>query len=153
MKQIVSVKDLEDMTRNGQDLRSLPSDALLTPSARDYLRDLEAPGNHNGRTALGTDQQLSGRAVTSKSSRNELEAFFNSQRIHDLKLQICEVGRRLWQRAYVDGNGGNIAIRVGEDIALSPPTPPSPPFLPPPPIPLPPLHANHPIGTNNRPSP
>jgi L-fuculose-phosphate aldolase len=39
-----------------------------------------------------------------------------------LKLQICEVGRRLWQRAYVDGNGGNIAIRVGEDIALCTPT-------------------------------
>jgi L-fuculose-phosphate aldolase len=32
------------------------------------------------------------------------------------------VGRRLWQRAYVDGNGGNIAIRVGEDLALCTPT-------------------------------
>ena len=39
-----------------------------------------------------------------------------------LKEQICEIGRRLWQRAYVDGNGGNIAIRVGEDIALCTPT-------------------------------
>jgi L-fuculose-phosphate aldolase len=28
----------------------------------------------------------------------------------------------LWQREYVDGNGGNIAIRVGEDIAICTPT-------------------------------
>ena len=39
-----------------------------------------------------------------------------------MKEQICEMGRRLWQRAYVDGNGGNIAIRVGEDIAICTPT-------------------------------
>jgi len=47
---------------------------------------------------------------------------FNSPAIHALKLQLCDIGRRLWQRAYVDGNGGNIAIRVGEDIALCTPT-------------------------------
>jgi L-fuculose-phosphate aldolase len=35
---------------------------------------------------------------------------------------MCDIGRRLWQRAYVDGNGGNIAIKVGEDIALCTPT-------------------------------
>ena len=39
-----------------------------------------------------------------------------------MKEQLCDIGRRLWQRAYVDGNGGNIAIRVGEDIALCTPT-------------------------------
>jgi ribulose-5-phosphate 4-epimerase/fuculose-1-phosphate aldolase len=62
-----------------------------------------------------------GRSV-SKSSKAELEAFFDSPYCQDLKLQICEIGRRLWQRAYVDGNGGNIAIRVGDDIALCTPT-------------------------------
>ena len=44
----------------------------------------------------------------------EIEAFFNSPATHDLKLQICEIGRRLWQRAYVDGNGGNIAVTAGD---------------------------------------
>ncbi len=32
------------------------------------------------------------------------------------------MGHRLWKRAYVDGNGGNMAIRVGEDIAICTPT-------------------------------
>jgi L-fuculose-phosphate aldolase len=62
------------------------------------------------------------KAVTSKSSKSELEAFFNSPALHELKLQLCDIGRRLWQRAYVDGNGGNIAIRVAEDLALCTPT-------------------------------
>src|SRR4029078_6994136 len=60
--------------------------------------------------------------LSSKSSQAELEALFNSAYALDLKEQLCEIGRRLWQRAYVDGNGGNIAIRVGEDIALCTPT-------------------------------
>jgi len=51
-----------------------------------------------------------------------LESLFNSAYCHGLKEQLCDIGRRLWQREYVDGNGGNIAIRVGEDIALCTPT-------------------------------
>jgi L-fuculose-phosphate aldolase len=35
---------------------------------------------------------------------------------------MVEIGRRLWERAYVDGNGGNLAIRVGDDLALCTPT-------------------------------
>jgi L-fuculose-phosphate aldolase len=62
------------------------------------------------------------RPLNSRSPKSELEAFFNSPHAHSLKLQICEMGRRLWQRAYVDGNGGNMAIRVGKDIALCTPT-------------------------------
>ena len=58
----------------------------------------------------------------SKCPKADLEAFFNSSSCHALKLQICDIGWRLWQRAYADGNGGNIAIRVGEDIALCTPT-------------------------------
>ena len=42
--------------------------------------------------------------------------------LSQLKEEICDIGRRLWGRAYVDGNGGNIAIRVGEDVALCTPT-------------------------------
>src|SRR5208282_3222862 len=57
-----------------------------------------------------------------KSPKVELEAFFRSPSCHALKLQICDIGWRLWQRAYADGNGGNIAIRVAEGMALCTPT-------------------------------
>lgn len=121
MKQVFSVRDLEELQRAGKDPRSLPSDALLTPSARDFLRDLEF---RNGAQAPSSNASaaVSTEPVTSKSPKEQLDAFFNSPKIERLKEQICDVGRRLWQRAYVDGNGGNIAIRVGEDIALCTPT-------------------------------
>lgn len=47
---------------------------------------------------------------------------FNSPEIQRLKEAICEIGRRMWTREYVDGNGGNISIRVGQNMALCTPT-------------------------------
>jgi len=138
------------MVRNGQDLRSLPGNALLTPSARDYLRDLEGHGNANGKAGLSNNEQLSTKAVTSKSPKNEIEAFFNSPRIHDLKLQICEIGRRLWQRAYVDGNGGNIGHSCGRGHRPCTPTLVSKGFMKPEDLCLVDLEGNQLIGTKNR---
>lgn len=108
------------MLRLGQDVRSLPEDALLTPSARDFLRELDQKGSPAGRPAARNG--ATGAPATSRSSKAEIEAFFSSPPIEELKLQICDIGRRLWQRAYVDGNGGNIAVKVAEDLALCTPT-------------------------------
>jgi L-fuculose-phosphate aldolase len=36
--------------------------------------------------------------------------------------EICEVGRRLWQRGLVAGGDGNISVRVGEDRLLCTPS-------------------------------
>ncbi|HYG33187.1 MAG TPA: class II aldolase/adducin family protein [Clostridia bacterium] len=122
MKQVISLRDLEEMVRQGKDVRSLPEDALLTPSARDFLRD-HNPSSSPKLAARETPKASApAKAVTSKSSKQEIEAFFNSPAIHELKLQICDIGRRLWEREYVDGNGGNIAIKVAEDLVLCTPT-------------------------------
>jgi len=123
MKTVISAKDVEELLRNGGDVKSLPADAILTPAARDLLHELEGYGT--ARSNGGPKPAANGppaRPLHSKSPKSELDAFFNSAYCEELKLQLCEVGRRLWQRAYVDGNGGNIAIRVGEDIALCTPT-------------------------------
>jgi L-fuculose-phosphate aldolase len=131
MKTVISVRDVEDLIRDGGDLARLPADALLTPSARDLLREWEeGPGRQRRpATAVAAHPQATTPTASaepprihSKSPRTELEAFFNSPRCAELKAQICEMGRRLWQRAYVDGNGGNIAVRVGDDVALCTPT-------------------------------
>lgn len=121
MKQIISVRDLEELLRSGKDLNSLPGDALLTPSARDFLREHQNGTGQKPSPKLSSDV-VPAKPVTSKSSKSELDNFFNSPGLHELKLQLCDIGRRLWQRAYVDGNGGNLAIRVGEDLALCTPT-------------------------------
>jgi L-fuculose-phosphate aldolase len=123
MKNIISLRDLENMVRNGQDVRNLPADGILTPSARDFLLELEMRGTKPSVPgSSGAGMSAPSKPLNSKSSKSKLETFFNSPYCHELKLQICDIGRRLWGRAYVDGNGGNVAIRVGEDIALCTPT-------------------------------
>lgn len=123
MKTLISAKDIEELLRSGGNLASLPADAILTPSARDLLRDAEARRHlKSSAPPAGAPTAAVPQKVTSKSSPAEIEAFFNSAPIQDIKEQICAVGQRLWQRAYVDGNGGNIAVRVGEDIAVCTPT-------------------------------
>lgn len=130
MKNVISLKDLERMQREGKSLSNLPEGAILTPSARDFLNELELNG---GAKAAGSAAPVAAKAapaaltppakkLNSKSPKAELEAFFNSAYAHSLKEQICKMGRRLWEREYVDGNGGNMAIRVGEDIAICTPT-------------------------------
>src|SRR5437773_10870106 len=100
MKTLISAKDIEELLRRGGDPKSLPSDALLTPSARDRLRELEGIG---AKSTAARSESSTVKSVTSKSSPKEIEAFFNSPAIYVLKEQLCDVGRRLWQRAYVDG--------------------------------------------------
>ncbi|MBI3852924.1 MAG: class II aldolase/adducin family protein [Verrucomicrobia bacterium] len=125
MNTVISARDIEDLLAKGGDLKSLPADAIYTPSAKDLLRDKHrhnGGGRSSGAASLATITTAPAKPLNSKSAKAELEALFNSPYCHALKEQLCEIGRRLWQRAYVDGNGGNIAIRVGEDIALCTPT-------------------------------
>jgi len=53
---------------------------------------------------------------------DQVETFFASLELEALKREICDIGRRLWQRAYVDGNGGNISVRVAKNLVLCTPT-------------------------------
>jgi L-fuculose-phosphate aldolase len=49
----------------------------------------------------------------------EAAMFFEAE---DLREEIIQVGRKLWERQYVDGNGGNISVRLGESYLLCTPT-------------------------------
>ena len=148
MKQIISVRDLEELLRSGKDLNALPDDALLTPSARDFLREHHEGGRQT--SSVKPADLPAAKTVSAQSSKSELEAFFNSPRLHELKLQLCDIGRRLWQRAYVDGNGGNIAIRVADGLALCTPTLVSKGFMKPEDMCLVDLEGNQMAGTKKR---
>ena len=39
-----------------------------------------------------------------------------------LRAEIVQVGRKLWERQYVDANAGNISVRLGEKYMLCTPT-------------------------------
>jgi L-fuculose-phosphate aldolase len=46
----------------------------------------------------------------------------NSFEAEALRAEIIRVGRKLWERQYVDGNGGNISVRLGTKYVLCTPT-------------------------------
>ena len=46
----------------------------------------------------------------------------NSPEAEALRAEIIMVGRKLWERQYVDGNGGNISVRLGAKYVLCTPT-------------------------------
>ena len=128
MSQVISVRDIQEMVRSGQGVSILRRRHRHAVGAR----FVAATSKPTAPAAIATGPAAAPsvpasfrrrqRSYLQKSPKAELEAFFNSPYAHSLKEQICEMGHRLWKRAYVDGNGGNMAIRVGEDIAICTPT-------------------------------
>jgi len=68
--------------------------------------------------AEGATQPLRPRQAE-KQSPLEL---FNSAEANAFRAEIIRVGRKLWDRQYVDGNGGNISVRLGAEFVLCTPT-------------------------------
>jgi L-fuculose-phosphate aldolase len=130
MPQILTAREVEALFRSGQ---AVPDGALLTPSARDFLDD-QKRANQAGKNSAAParagkpaapsipDYEFRWTPGTDAKTPAEIEKFFNSPAINVLKERICDMGRRLWARDYTDGNGGNITIRVGDNLALCTPT-------------------------------
>ena len=132
MPQILTAREVEALFRSGQ---SIPQGALLTPSARDYVADQKQAtqaaktaglpaASTGGKSAAPSipDYEFKWTPGTDAKTPAEIERFFNSPAINVLKQRICDMGSRLWTRDYTDGNGGNITIRVGDNLALCTPT-------------------------------
>lgn len=148
MKPVISAKDIEAILERGEDLSALPAGAIVTPAARDLMRERGLGGS--APKAKPATAPRSNPKITAASPPAEIEAFFNSPPLDGLKEAICEVGRRLWHRNYVDGNGGNIAIKVSEDLVLCTPTLISKGFMCPADLCLVDLEGNQKAGTKKR---
>ncbi len=154
MKQLISLRDLEELLRNGGDIRSLPEDVLYTPSARDFLRGFDwKPTSKSAAPSGNSDSTKSaqtGKLPALASSQEEINDWFNSPEMLVHKLVICDIGRRMWERAYCDGNGGNISIRVSPDFVICTPTMVSKGFMKPEQMCLVDMEGNQKVGTSKR---
>ena len=54
-----------------------------------------------------------------------------AQQIFQIKKEICEIGKRIWQKGFCAGNEGNHSVRISEDRVLCTPTGLSKGFLTP----------------------
>jgi len=115
-QKVISVKDIEDASRNGATEIVVRADHILTPSAREMLNRgkivLRTAGNAPA-SAAGT----AARAPVSKYDR-----LLASPEAEAVKQEMIDVGSKLWQRQYVDGNGGNISFRLADGAVLCTPT-------------------------------
>jgi L-fuculose-phosphate aldolase len=70
------------------------------------------------------EEHLGGRKTCSIAASAVPTAYdlFHSAQVEELKAQIVHAGQRLWQREYVDGNGGNISARITDELVLCTPT-------------------------------
>jgi L-fuculose-phosphate aldolase len=69
-----------------------------------------------GRPKTGTE------AALPKTINPEMDRLFHSPEAEAIKKEICAVGWKLWMRSYVDGNGGNISCRLGDNAVICTPT-------------------------------
>ncbi len=76
----------------------------------------------SGKEPSTPDLQYNWTPGAGPQSEAEIDEFFTSLEIEGLKELMCDIGRRLWKKDYVDGNGGNLSIRVGDNLVLCTPT-------------------------------
>jgi L-fuculose-phosphate aldolase len=125
MPKVITAKEAEELLRKGE---QPPAGAILTPSARDVFFGRAKPGAKAAAPApksagpIVPDYEFKWAPGSDPKTPAEIARLFNSPEIHALKVKICDIGRRIWEKDYVDGNGGNMTLRVGDNLVLCTPT-------------------------------
>ena len=133
---VLAMRDAQAALAAGTTQVQVGERCVVTPSARDFLRqhDIEivtsaraapsqtpaASGGSKGARII--DVAGAGSASPSPAASETRRApdprLFNTPEAEAVKLEICAVGKKLWNRQYVDGNGGNISYRIGPNEVL-----------------------------------
>ena len=129
-KKLFTAADIEAHFKAGKSAADLPKDAVLTPSAKDVLRDGLGPLRAGGSPAVSSapaepmlpDYEYHWTPGKDPKTPAEIQAFFDSPAIVAIKHRMVDIGKRMWAREYTDGNGGNLTIRVGDNLILCTPT-------------------------------
>ncbi len=107
---VVTMDDIEAAVKAGATELLVRDGAILTPSARDAI------------TAKNLTLKSSGAGQTAGKTEPKWDALFHSPEAELIKAEIVAVGKKLWQRMYVDGNGGNISYRLTPEAVICTPT-------------------------------
>ena len=156
MKKVFTGKDVEALLRAGKGVESIPEGALLTPSAKDAIKEAGAQRRREVKSGATTvepgvpDYEFRWTAGGDPQSAADIQDFFFSSEIETLKHRMVDMGRRMWERGYTDGNGGNLTIRVGDNLVLCTPTLISKGFMQPEDMALIDLDGNQLAGTRKR---
>lgn len=147
---ILTAKDAEAIIATGTGEFRHNRSTQLTPSARDLLAAAGVEIIFDDNAPAPDAQQASKPERRAQLSANEIQKLFNSDEAEQIKQEICDIGKRIWARDYVDGNGGNISYRIGPNQVLCTPTLVSKGFMKPEMICMVDLEGNQLAGTWKR---
>ena len=127
-KRVYTEKDIQNLISSGKSVSDLPSGIILTPSARDLVKGqggvATGPRKTSAKAASVSEPILPDYTYRWEDKEDPatpaaIQAFFNSPEIEAIKQRMCDMGRRMWEKDYVDGNGGNLLVRVGKNLFLT----------------------------------
>jgi L-fuculose-phosphate aldolase len=146
---VLTMRDAQSALAAGTTHVRVCEKCVITPSARDFLRQNNIELVTGSTAAVppapapkplaaspvaasgsgGTKARIinvAGSGSGAKSAPTVRRApdprLFTTPEAEAVKLEICAVGKKLWNRQYVDGNGGNISFRIGPNEVLCTPT-------------------------------
>jgi L-fuculose-phosphate aldolase len=105
---VIAAMDIAAAVKSGAKSVAVRQGAVITPSARDAA------------ASAGIEFSMSNAPAAAGSSK--WDAMLHSPEARKIKDEICAVGKKLWHRSYVDGNGGNISCRLTDDTVICTPT-------------------------------
>ena len=138
---VLTMRDVQGAVTAGVTHVRVAERCVVTPSARDFLRQngielviggastgvvpAQSGTNNGGATAriINVAGGDSGPAKSAPQTRSAADPrLFTTPEAEAVKIEICAVGKKLWNRQYVDGNGGNISYRIGPNEVICTPT-------------------------------
>jgi L-fuculose-phosphate aldolase len=127
-RRVVTMRDVQDAVAAGAGSIVTCANCVITPSARDFLQQRNIEVVRNG--CAPSAETGSGPSSLAVVARNGVAsragapnpALFSTPEAEAIKREICHVGKKLWMRQFVDGNGGNISYRIGPNEVICTPT-------------------------------
>jgi len=115
-QKVIALRDVEDAGKRGATEILVRADHILTPAAREVL--------NRGKITLRVSANAGPSAASAQTGSpvSEYDRLLASPEAEVIKAEIINVGAKLWQRQFVDGNGGNISYRLTDDAVICTPT-------------------------------
>lgn len=126
-KRLISLRDVQGAHAAGTSSILAAAGCVVTPSAHDFLAQhgitLATGNSSKAATATPASTASTGQASPTPARRPAPNPrLFHTPEAETIKKEICAVGRKLWLRQFVDGNGGNISYRIGPNEVICTPT-------------------------------
>jgi L-fuculose-phosphate aldolase len=118
-QRVIAVKDIDRAATRGAKEIVTRKGAVITPLALDAAQRRSITLRQDGAAPCAKPTGAKPAGPVASSDRL---ALFNSPGAQRIKEEIVAVGKKLWHRQYVDGNGGNISYRIGPNEVLCTPT-------------------------------